>query len=123
MYIETTYALYLAISIAVTVWVARTLYRRGQVFLTDSFHGNRELAESVNHLLVVGFYLINVGYVTYTLRSAAEIYTLRAAIELLADKLGLVLLVVGGMHLFNVFVFARFRRRALANPPPLPARD
>ncbi len=122
MYIETTYALYLAISIAVTVWVARTLNRRGQVFLVDSFHGNRELAESVNHLLVVGFYLINVGYVTYTLRSAAEIYTLRAAIELLADKLGLVLLVVGGMHLFNVFVFARFRKRSLSYPPPLPER-
>jgi hypothetical protein len=123
MYIETTYALYLAISVAVTLWVGRTLYRRGQVFLADSFHGNRELAESVNHLLVVGFYLINVGYVTYTLRSTADIYTLRAAIELLADKIGLVLLVLGCMHLFNVFVFSRFRKRSLSFPPPLPARD
>jgi len=52
----TTYLIYLAISIALTVWVARTLHKNGRVFLVDVFHGNEALADSVNHLLVVGFY-------------------------------------------------------------------
>ena len=59
-----THLAYLSISVALTVWVARTLHRNGRVFLVECFRGNTELADSVNHLLLVGFYLINVGYVT-----------------------------------------------------------
>ncbi|HKF94777.1 MAG TPA: hypothetical protein VKB96_09275, partial [Gammaproteobacteria bacterium] len=63
-----TYLLYLAISIALTVWVAQTLFKNGRLFLVDVFHGNEALADSVNHLLVVGFYLINLGYVSLMLK-------------------------------------------------------
>jgi hypothetical protein len=58
------YLIYLTISIILTVWVARTLFKNGRVFLVDTFHGHEPLADSVNHLLVVGFYLINLGFVT-----------------------------------------------------------
>ena len=60
----TTYGLYLALSLPLTVWVARTLHKNGRIFLVDCFHGNEPLADSVNHLLVVGFYLINFGFVS-----------------------------------------------------------
>ncbi len=56
--IVVTYVVYLLLSIALTVWVARTLFKNGRIFLVDVFHGNEALADSVNHLLVVGFYLI-----------------------------------------------------------------
>jgi len=68
MYVITCYLSYLAISIALTIWVARTLHKNGRLFLVDAFHGNGELADSVNHLLVVGFYLINVGYIAMALK-------------------------------------------------------
>jgi hypothetical protein len=111
MYIVGCYVSYLLISLAVTVWVGRTLHKNGRVFLVDAFHGNAELADSVNHLLVVGFYLINVGYVTLALRTSTNLSTLRAAIELVSDKIGLVLLVLGGMHFFNLVVFSSLRKR------------
>ena len=120
--IVTAYVVYLLISIAVTVWVARTLYKRGAIFLVDAFHGNKELADSVNHLLVVGFYLINIGYVSLALKTGAVIGTSRAAIEMLSDKLGMVLLILGGMHFFNLYVFSRIRKsaqRPVAPPPPV----
>ena len=47
-----TYLFYIAISVGLTIWVARTLRNGGRVFLVDVFSGNRELADSVNHLLV-----------------------------------------------------------------------
>jgi hypothetical protein len=122
MFVVYSYFIYLAISLAVTIWVARTLHRGGRIFLVEAFHGNGELADSVNHLLVVGFYLINLGYVAFALKTSANIGSLREAIELVSDKLGLVLLVLGVMHFFNMFVFSRLRRRALADnaPPPFP---
>src|SRR5579859_1312597 len=112
MHVVVCYLSYLAISIALTVWVARTLHKNGRVFLVDAFHGNAELADSVNHLLVVGFYLINVGYRSLALKTADIINTSRAAIELLSDKMGMVLLILGGMHFFNLFVFSRIRKGA-----------
>ena len=122
MFIVYSYFVYLAVSLSVTIWVAKTLHQRGRVFLVDAFHGQQELANSVNHLLVVGFYLINVGYVAFALKSTENPSNLRQAIELVSDKLGLVLLVLGGMHFFNLFVFSRFRRRAQEGlaPPPFP---
>jgi hypothetical protein len=111
MYIIVSYVTYLAISLGVTVWVATTLSRNGRVFLIDAFHGNAALADSVNHLLVVGFYLINLGYVALALRTDAILPGARQAIELVCDKVGLVLLILGLMHFFNLYIFNRLRQR------------
>jgi len=117
-----TYLVYLAVSIMLTWWVARTLFRNGQVFIDDALR-NERLAASVNHLLVVGFYLLNLGYIAIALKVTHPIESGSAAIEALAWKLGLVLLVLGVMHLCNVYVLSRFRRRRMlesAPPPVLP---
>src|SRR6266545_4861505 len=92
-----TYLAYLAISVALTVWVARTLHKNGRIFLVDSFHGNEPLADSVNHLLVVGFYVINIGYVALALKLGADASNAREALETLSTKVGLVLVVLGVM--------------------------
>lgn len=116
-----TYLLYLAISIALTVWVARTLHKNGRVFLVDVFRGNTELADSVNHLLVVGFYLVNLGYVALALQADQEVSSLQMTIEALSRKVGLVLITLGIMHFFNLYVFSRMRRRSRleSNLPPV----
>jgi hypothetical protein len=112
-----TQIVYLAISIALTVWVARTLHRNGRVFLLDCFHGNSELADSVNHLLVVGFYLINIGFVALALKYGMDAANPQAAIETLSTKVGVVLLVLGGMHFFNLAVFHTMRKHGIATAP------
>lgn len=123
-YTVVMYLVYIAVSIALTVWVARTLHRNGRVFLVDVFHGNESLADSVNHLLVVGFYLINLGYIAMMLRLGYDLNDTRSSIEVLSTKLGYVLLILGFMHLLNVFVFNRMRRNAiLDNAPPPVAPD
>ena len=120
-YIVPSYVVYLVVSLIATGLVAQTLRKNGRSFLIDAFHGNTELADSVNHLLVVGFYLINVGYVTLALHTYYEVPTVRSAIELVCDKLGLVLIVLGAMHFLNLYVFQRLRRRGQADMrPPFP---
>ncbi len=116
-----TYITYIVISIGLTIWVAQTLYKNGRVFLIDVFHGNKELADSVNHLLVVGFYLINLGYVSLALKLGYDVLDARESIEALSGKIGWVLVTLGGMHFFNLYIFNRLRRRALLNdaPPPV----
>ncbi|MFE3199348.1 hypothetical protein ACWGR4_04600 [Embleya sp. NPDC055664] len=108
-----TYAIYLGISIALTVWVARTLSRNGQIFLQDVLRGREELAAAVNHLLVVGFYLVNLGFVALYLKVGDTVDDARGSVEALSVKLGTVSLVLGGLHLLNVYVLSRIRRRGL----------
>ena len=116
-----TYIAYLLISVALTIWVARTLHKNGRIFLVDSLQGNEPLADSVNHLLVVGFYLINIGFVTLALKYGDKSTDARTALEVLSTKVGLVLVVLGVMHFFNLFIFSKMRRRAtLHRPPPIP---
>jgi hypothetical protein len=117
-----TYAAYLALSIALTIWVAHTLHKNGRIFLVDVFGGNEPMADSVNHLLVVGFYLVNLGYVSLALTLSTRVDSLRESIEALSTKMGAVLLVLGAMHFFNLYVFSRMRRRTAPRtaPPPLP---
>src|SRR6059058_1072338 len=116
-YIVWAYCFYILISVLLTMWVARTLSKNGPVFLVEAFNNNRELAASVNHLLVVGFYLINIGYVTLALKYGDKPANLQQSIEFLSTKVGLVLLVLGAMHFFNLVVFTKMRNKA--TKPPL----
>lgn len=119
----TTYGIYLLVALPLTVWVARNLFRNGRIFLVDCFHGNEELADSVNQLLVMGFYLVNFGFVALYLKLVDEVHEVRGIFEALSGKLGVVLLVLGVMHFFNLIVFTKMRKRAAwtqASPPMPP---
>ncbi|MDH6541621.1 hypothetical protein ACFXJO_17420 [Streptomyces lavendulae] len=118
------YVIYLVISIGLTIWVARTLSRNGRVFIGDVLQGNEKLADAVNHLLVVGFYLVNIGFVTLYLRSGETVLDARGLFEALSVKIGVVLLLLGVMHLGNVWVLNKMRRRGIMErrqtPPVTP---
>ncbi len=122
----TTYAIYLAITIPVTIWVARNLHKNGRVFLLSCFKENEELADSVNHLLLVGFYLVNLGFVTLYLKLDTIVVGTTGIFETLSTKVGVVLLILGLMHFFNMLILAKLRDRGIgagptAAPPALPA--
>jgi hypothetical protein len=107
-----TYLTYLLVAVPLTVWVATTLSRNGRVFLEDVFAGNDALATAVNKLLVVGFYLLNLGFVSLYLRLGTEVIDLRGLLEELSVKVGVVTLVLGVVHFFNVYVLNAIRRRS-----------
>jgi len=119
-YLVPVYITYAIISVGLTIWLARTLFKNGAVFLKDVFADNPQMAEAVNRLLVVGFYLVNLGYASLLLKADPATTTVQA-IEVLSFKLGALLLSLGAMHFGNLIVFHRIRRRAriAVMPPPV----
>lgn len=107
-----TYFIYLPVTILITVWVARTLFKNGRIFLVDIFHGDQALADSVNKLLLVGFYLINIGYAVFTLRIDEFVQSYQEVVERLSLKLGGIILILGFMHFLNLYIFFKLRNRA-----------
>jgi hypothetical protein len=114
------YGAYAAVSVTLTVFLARTLFRNGAVFLEDVFKDTPKMADAVNRLLVVGFYLFNLGYAALIMKATGG-YTAIDAVEVLAWKLGALLMSLGVMHFANMYLFYRIRRRAriAVLPPPV----
>ncbi len=120
-YLIPIYIVYALVAIGLTIWLARTLYRSGEVFLADVFEEKPGLAHAVNVLLVIGFYMLNLGYSALILKAQSP-STAVGAIETLANKLGTLIFTLGLIHFLNLLVFFAIRRRAEIRklPPPIP---
>ena len=114
------YLAYVTVAVTLTAWLARTLFRNGTEFLHDVFKERPGLADALNHLLVVGFYMVNMGYALWVLR-AGEGLGAFASLQFLLNRLAILLLSLGALHFANVLVFWRIRshREQRVLPPPL----
>ncbi|MGL4231347.1 MAG: hypothetical protein ACRCWJ_08275 [Casimicrobium sp.] len=95
------------LSIAMTIWVARVLSKNGEVFLIKCFGQDEELAKSTNQLLVIGFYLINIGFICTRLGMGWNM-TEANFMPIVVSSVGLSVLVLGAMHFFNMIMIAKF---------------
>jgi hypothetical protein len=109
-----SYSIYLLLGISLTLIVGKVLFNRGVVYLQDVFGANQELASATNQLLRVGFYLLLGGYILLTLKITGEVTTIREVCEVLAGKLGTILVAVGVLHLFNLLLLSTIRKNRIA---------
>jgi hypothetical protein len=102
--------LYFAISIALVAAVGQALSRSGGAFLHEVFGGQDGAAQAARRLVVVAFYLLSLGFVALTAPSATGVARPGQALELLTGKVGVLLLVLGALHVTSTVIFARLRR-------------
>lgn len=117
------YLAYVALTVGITIWVARTLRTHGRVFLTFGQEEQVELSDALSHLLVLGFYLVNFGVISFALKASQQANDMPTAIELLSNKVGVILLVIGGMHFFILAMFASIRSNNLKQAQEAHRRD
>lgn len=112
------YAIYIVASAVLTIWVGDTLQRNGRPFLVSVFK-EEGLADSVNRLLVVGFYLVNFGAAAILINTGGAPAGWAEMLKQTVTRTGVVLLVLGFMHFSNVMILRSIRRRD-KKPAPLP---
>ncbi|HEY2641783.1 MAG TPA: hypothetical protein VGI66_18075 [Streptosporangiaceae bacterium] len=118
MSIVVTYLTYLLVSIGLTVVVGQVLSRSGRLFLVDALGGSDSAARGITNLIVVSFYLISLGFVALTMRTSGDSVTARQAVQLLATKIGEVLLLLAALYLACIVSLTRLRRRLEAQAQP-----
>ena len=84
----------------------------GLVFLIAAFDDCEELAVSINHMLVVGVYLVNIGFVLIALQLGTKPSDVAGAMEYVSTKVGVTLLVLGAAHFTLMYVITRYGQRA-----------
>lgn len=114
-FIVIAYTVYLPVSIGLTLFVARYLFKNGRVFMLDIFHGKEDIAFSTNRLFEMGFYLLNIGFALLILKMSTAPMSTQETIEALSSKLGGFSIYLGIMLFFNLLLFFRGRRKSREN--------
>lgn len=105
-----TFILYTVIAVSTTMLLGRILYRNGVFFLARIFRTQPNWVFPINTLLLIGFYLVNLGFVFVYFSQKQDITTSLQVIEFLSTRLGTVYLLLGSMHLFNILVLIIIER-------------
>ncbi len=104
-----TYLLYIGISLTLTFWVGHTLNKNGHIFLMENYADNLALAQAINSMLLVGFYMINIGFISYTLKITRGMPVNYAQVlEFLSVKVGFIAIILGVMHFVLMFALQQY---------------
>lgn len=96
--------LYLIITGYITIYVGRLLFIHGRYFLLQMFMNQAAVTDSVNKILLTGYYLVNLGYVSIMLTARTPVVTAADLFASLGTSIGRILLTLGVMHFINITV-------------------
>lgn len=94
--------LYLLITFCVTVYVGKTLFTNGRYFLLKMFMDQAAITDAVNRILLTGYYLVNLGYVSIMLTVRTPVVTPGDLVASLCTSVGRIMLTLGVMHFINI---------------------
>ncbi|MFT5725794.1 MAG: hypothetical protein ACI9JN_002923 [Bacteroidia bacterium] len=97
------YAIYLGVTFYITVVVGYSFHKHGIHLVLELFQNNHEGAHAINNVLLVGYYLVNLGYLTISISSWPEIQSLQVMVDLLFKKVAVILLVLAALHYNNIY--------------------
>ena len=108
------YGIYIPVTVALTIYVSRKLFKNGLVYMRDIFQGREELALSTNRLFETGFYLLNIGFALWILEMH-YLDSTRDLVESLSQKVGGFSIYLGVVLFLNLFLVLRGKKAARIN--------
>lgn len=99
-----SYGIYLIISYFITIHLGKVCHKNGGVYLRNLYPENTAFVDRINNLLLLGFYLLNLGYVTFVLRGWPQIEGMQQMIAQLSVKIGNIMLLLALMHYNNLIM-------------------
>ena len=102
-----SYGIYLGITLMGILQVGHQLHSVGERFIQFFFPEEKMRSIQINDLLLLGFYLVNIGYAVIVLTNGSEgLFSLQARIEWILTKVGLIMLILAALHVNNMVLIA-----------------
>ena len=98
------YGLYIALMVFIIVYVGRHFYKNGRIFILTLLRGNASLTDAINRLLLLAYYLFNIGYAFLKLQHWQKITTVEGLFSSLAANMGMLVLILAFTHYVNMAV-------------------
>jgi hypothetical protein len=96
------YILYLFITYLITVHVGLRFYRNGRVYILRLLHGDEKMTDSINHILLIGYYLLNLGYAALMINTWETISTWTELVASICTMTGKIMLTLAVIHFCNM---------------------
>jgi len=98
-----SYTIYLPLIFFITIKVGWMFYKNGELFLMNLFENNLALIKNVNNILLMGYYLVNLGYSVLTISHWEKINNSIQLINVLSYTLGRIIILLALLHYNNIF--------------------
>lgn len=105
-----SYLLFILISGYITIYVGWVCYTNGYLYVLELFQHNEAIVKSLNQLLLIGYYLVNLGFILYGLHSWERIDTLVEMLNLVSFKISIVLVSLCYLHFQNIILIYLIRK-------------
>lgn len=98
------YFIFAAVTSYIIVWVGKLFHRNGRIFIRALFDGRDDLTDTTNNLLLVAYYLFNIGYAILQFNMWDNVSEWQQLISSVATKTGLLVLILAGLHYNNMLI-------------------
>jgi len=105
------YTIFIGLMVFIIVVVGKICYRNGNVFVAELIPGHLELCRQINRALLIGYYLVNIGYCAVNLSFWQHINSMSMLIEVISIKMGGIILMLSVLHYLNIYVIHYLHRK------------
>ncbi|MBW8687477.1 hypothetical protein [Chitinophaga rhizophila] len=112
------YIIYLLITYLITVRVGLLFFRNGRIFIMELVHQDVSLTDAINRILLVGYYLVNLGYAALMISTWDTILTWTDLLVSITVMTGKIVTTLAVMHYINMLViyFIGKRNQSILHP-------
>lgn len=105
-----TYIIYLTLTYGITVHVGRVFYKNGRHYLLAMLNGEHQLTDRINHVLLTGYYLLNLGYATLKISTWQKVLDWRGCLESVSGNIGVIVILLACIHYINMTIILHWRK-------------
>ena len=107
------YLIYLSLTSVTIIKVGKLCYDNGNIFVSQLIPNHIELCHQINKMLLISYYLLNLGYCAMTIISWEKIQSINQLIEIIATKSAIIILTIGFMHYINIILLTKYIKKLI----------
>ncbi|MEO8252849.1 MAG: hypothetical protein ABI554_00580 [Flavobacterium sp.] len=107
------YLVYLSITFFIILKVGRLCYKNGNIFVSELIPNHEDLCRKINQILLLGYYLLNLGYCAMTLISWNKINSTVQLIEVISFKSAIIICLISAMHYINISILTKYIKKII----------
>ncbi len=105
-----SYLLFFPAMLAIAVYVAQVCHRHGRIWMLRIFHDDAAFVDAVNNILLVGCYVVNLGYIALCVAHWEPIAGVDEMIGALRTRIATILFTLAALHYQNIAVLLIWSR-------------
>lgn len=107
------YLIYFSVTGFIILKVGKICYDNGNIYVSQLIPDHEALCQRINQMLLIGYYLLNIGYCAMTIIAWQKIISYENLIEIIASKSAIIIVTIALMHYLNIFLLTKYIKKLI----------